>query len=143
MTFTKLVWSTRAAIEYEKLVSYLLEEWGEKITLRASGDINRNVDRILHNPEQFPFLTEGKNIKKCVVLPYIIILFRIKMPSPFCRFLTQGKIPGKGKYNNPTLPSTSFSPVTSFHNPSFSTLRLPYLQSCWLVSPEFWHHLSI
>jgi len=30
MTFTKLVWSTRAAIEYEKLVSYLSEEWGEK-----------------------------------------------------------------------------------------------------------------
>lgn len=76
MTFTKLVWSTRAAIEYEKLVSYLSEEWGEKITLRASGDINRNVDRIFNNPEQFPFLIDGKSIKKCVVLPYMIILFR-------------------------------------------------------------------
>lgn len=60
MTFIKLIWSTRAIIEYEKLLEYLLSEWGEKIMQRAFGDIGRNVNRILNNREQFPKAVEGK-----------------------------------------------------------------------------------
>ena len=54
MTFVKLIWSNRSLSEYERLLEYLLEEWGEKITLRTAADIDRNVNRIINTPEQFP-----------------------------------------------------------------------------------------
>ena len=71
-----LIWSDRAADEYEKLQSYLYQEWGEIITQRVINDITQNITRIQNSPEQFPFFYKTKKIRRCVVSPQTSIFFR-------------------------------------------------------------------
>jgi plasmid stabilization system protein ParE len=72
-----LFWSDRASKEYDKLLDYLLEEWGEEITLRVSLEINQTIDRIKNSPEHFPVFLKTKKIRRCVASPQTSIFFRV------------------------------------------------------------------
>jgi plasmid stabilization system protein ParE len=72
-----LVWSDRALKEYDKLLDYLLEEWGPDITIRVSREIDKTVLHIQNYPEHYPILLRNKNIRRCVASPQTSIYFRV------------------------------------------------------------------
>ena len=72
-----LIWTDRALAEYEKLLDYLIEEWGGEITKRVGFEIEEKVSYIQNNPEQYPFFIKIKNIRRCVASPQTSIYFKI------------------------------------------------------------------
>ena len=73
-----LLWTDRALTEYDNLLDYLLEKWGEAITLRVIGEINQKISQIKKFPEHFPVFLKGKQIRRCVASPQTSIFFHIK-----------------------------------------------------------------
>jgi plasmid stabilization system protein ParE len=73
-----LKWTDRAIEEYDKLVEYLYEEWGEEIAKRVIIEINQTVSRIQNSPEQFPVFLKSRKVHRCVASPQTSIFFKIK-----------------------------------------------------------------
>ena len=73
-----LIWSERALKEYDMLLDYLWEEWGEDITLRVRDEIDKTVLRIQNSPEQFPVVLKSKKIHRCVASPQTSIFFKAR-----------------------------------------------------------------
>ena len=71
-----VLWSERASGEYEKLLEYLLEEWGDMITRRVRQEINQTILHISKSPEHFPVYLKSKKIRPCVASPQTSIFFR-------------------------------------------------------------------
>jgi plasmid stabilization system protein ParE len=72
-----LRWTERAADDYEKLVDYLLEEWGLKIAIKVTREINQTITHIKNSPEHFPILLKKKKIRRCVASPQTSIYFKV------------------------------------------------------------------
>lgn len=79
MATIKLAWSDRALLEYEELLDYLMEQWGEKITKKVAFEVSHQIIRIQTTPHQFPLL--GKNLRRCVVSPQTSIFFKLTKNS--------------------------------------------------------------
>lgn len=77
MAETQLLWSDRALNDYENLVAYLWNEWGEQITLRVINELEAAIIRIQYQPEHFPIVLKNKSIRRCVFSPQTSIFFRI------------------------------------------------------------------
>jgi plasmid stabilization system protein ParE len=71
-------WTNRALYEYDKLVSYLFNEWGENIAGRVINEINQTIVRIAKSPEQFPVFIKKKELRRCVASPQASIFFYVK-----------------------------------------------------------------
>ena len=71
-----LFWSERALKEYKNLMNYLLEEWGEKIRDRVISELDKSLTRIQHSPEQFPFFSKRKGVRRCVASPQTSTYFK-------------------------------------------------------------------
>jgi plasmid stabilization system protein ParE len=74
---SNLFWTERALEEYDRLVDYLLEEWGQEITIRVSLEIDQTIDRIKNSPEHFPIFLKSKKIRRCVASPQTSIFFKM------------------------------------------------------------------
>jgi plasmid stabilization system protein ParE len=73
-----LKWTDRALEDYDKLLEYLYDEWGEEITLRVIDEINQTIARIQTSPEQFPIFLKRRNVRRCVASPQTSIFFKVK-----------------------------------------------------------------
>lgn len=74
MAYT-LRWTERAANDYEKLISYLIEKWGIEITLDVVHDFERTFSQLEKFPEHYPVFLKKKNIRRCVASPQTSIYF--------------------------------------------------------------------
>ncbi len=77
MAVKSLRWSASASGENGKLTYYLLSEWGEKVALRVSDQIDKTAERIQQTPDQFPLLSEHKNVRRAVISPQTSIFFKV------------------------------------------------------------------
>ena len=77
MVPSELRWTLRAIEEYEKLLEYLIEEWGELIANRIRTEINHQFIRIHRDPTQFPVFRKSKNTRRCVASPQTSIYFKV------------------------------------------------------------------
>jgi plasmid stabilization system protein ParE len=73
-----LFWTARALQEYNDLISYLYENWGDAVTQRIVEDINKNLDHIQHRPKQYPVFLKKRGVRRCVASPQTSIFFIIK-----------------------------------------------------------------
>ncbi|HEY4324611.1 MAG TPA: type II toxin-antitoxin system RelE/ParE family toxin [Mucilaginibacter sp.] len=72
-----LRWTERASDEYERLMDYLLSEWGEQISLRVRKEIDQTITRIQNSPEHFPIFRKIKKIRRCVASPQTSVYFKL------------------------------------------------------------------
>jgi plasmid stabilization system protein ParE len=77
MADKSLRWSERAREENNNLLDYLLNEWGEEITLRIAEQIEKTAIRIQQSPDQFPIFSKRKHVRRCVLSPQTSIFFRV------------------------------------------------------------------
>jgi plasmid stabilization system protein ParE len=73
-----LQWTDRAIEEYDKLVDYLYEEWGEEITQRVITEIDQTLLRIKKSPKLFPIFIKSRKVRRCVASLQTSIFFKIK-----------------------------------------------------------------
>jgi plasmid stabilization system protein ParE len=78
MDDVKIIWSERALAEYEDLVDYLWEEWGEQITMRVLNSLDAAITKIKNHPEHYPVVIKIKLIRRHVFSPQTSIFYRVK-----------------------------------------------------------------
>ncbi|TKB97704.1 type II toxin-antitoxin system RelE/ParE family toxin [Pedobacter cryophilus] len=77
MKVKSIIWTQRALSEYDLLVEYLFDEWGEKITIEISQSIDKYLIRIENSPKQFPIINREKIIRKCVISKQTSLFFMV------------------------------------------------------------------
>jgi plasmid stabilization system protein ParE len=73
-----LRWTDRALEEYDRLVGYLYEEWGEEITQRVITELDQILFKIQNSPELFPVFLKSRKVRRCVASAQTSIFFKIK-----------------------------------------------------------------
>ncbi len=71
-----IVWSPRATADFERIVEYLLLEWGEIIAFDFAEDVDRVLNIVLLLPEVYPKLN-ARQIRKAVVVKQVSVFYRI------------------------------------------------------------------
>jgi plasmid stabilization system protein ParE len=72
-----VIWSERADLEYNKLIDYLLTNWGLTITEEIIEKVTIAINRIAASPNQFPVSVKSKQIHKCVVTKQTSLFFKV------------------------------------------------------------------
>jgi len=77
MVKRSIIWSERSLNEYQDLIDYLLEEWGEEITVRVIQELDQSIMRIQNSHEQFQIILKRKRVRRCVMSPQTSIFFKV------------------------------------------------------------------
>lgn len=59
-------YSTRAYIEYEEILDYVVEKFGSKVAAKADVHFEEVIDQISINPNLYPYSDKIKNLRRCV-----------------------------------------------------------------------------
>ena len=62
-------YSTRSFLEYEKILDYVLEDFGAEVAAQVDAYFEEVIDRIAINPRLFPYSDKKKNLRRCVISP--------------------------------------------------------------------------
>jgi hypothetical protein len=69
-------YSTRSFIEYEEILDYVSDKFGETVAAKVDMYFEEIIDQIAINPNLFPYLDKKKNIKRCVISPQTTLYYR-------------------------------------------------------------------
>lgn len=77
MEFRKeIIWSPSAKEDLENLTDYLKLHWGLKVLSGFLIQLNRIMNQLSANPEQFPLINSDFKVRKCVVTRQNTIYYR-------------------------------------------------------------------
>ncbi len=71
-------WSPRARNEFLSIVSYLHDEWGEKVTRNYIQRIEEVLEAISTRPKMYPATGKRNNVRRCVVGKQTSLYYRIQ-----------------------------------------------------------------
>ncbi len=66
----------RAIDELDSIVQYIMCEFGFLKAETVKNDYKQIIDQITHNPNQFPYFSKRKKIRKCVISPQTSLYYR-------------------------------------------------------------------
>lgn len=72
----KVKWSSRADGDFADILNYLNKFWNASIASEFISKVNKCINLIQQNSEQFPFLSKELKIRKCVVTKHNSIFYR-------------------------------------------------------------------
>ncbi len=72
-----ILWTERALKEYDVLLTYVFENWGQNIMFKVSNEIHHKVSHINQYPEHYPIAIKTKNVRRCVAAPQTSIYYKI------------------------------------------------------------------
>lgn len=74
---SRIVISDRAQREYDYLLDYLFEEWGEVVAVKIGEGLFKTMSNIQAYPEHYPIFFKTKKIRRCVASPQTSIFFKV------------------------------------------------------------------
>jgi plasmid stabilization system protein ParE len=74
----KIVWSKRATIKFDQIISYLIDEWGEKSAKQFIGRIFDFLEILSEFPEIGSVENKEKNIRGFTIVKQVNLYYRIK-----------------------------------------------------------------
>jgi plasmid stabilization system protein ParE len=74
----KIVWSKRATIKFDQIISYLIDEWGEKSAKQFIGKIFDFLEILSEFPEIGSVENKDKNIRGFTIVKQVNLYYRIK-----------------------------------------------------------------
>ncbi len=74
----ELVWSKRADKKFDKIIDYLLKEWGEKTTSAFIKKVYDFLDLLVEFPEMGSFADKRLNVRGFTIVKQINIYYQIK-----------------------------------------------------------------
>jgi plasmid stabilization system protein ParE len=69
-------YSTRAYIEYEEILDYILSEFGHEVAAKVDMYFEDVIDKIAINPLLYPYSDKKKNLRRCVISPQTTLYYR-------------------------------------------------------------------
>lgn len=73
-----VLWSTNAIDSFNQNVTYLQEEWSQKVVEEFLDKVDEAVASISTYPLAFPIYGKHKNIRRCLIVKQITLFYRIK-----------------------------------------------------------------
>ena len=74
----EIVWSKRASIKFDQIISYLIEEWGEKSAKQFIGNLFTFLEVLSEFPEIGSVENREMNIRGFTVVKQVNLFYRIK-----------------------------------------------------------------
>lgn len=81
-----IVWSPRADADFDKIIDYLLLEWGETVALDFADEVNKVLLVVSLMPELYPTVNKRK-VRKAVVVKQITLYYRFDEEMEVIRIL--------------------------------------------------------
>jgi plasmid stabilization system protein ParE len=69
-------YSTRAYIEYEEILDYVLKKFGHEVAAKVDTYFEDVIDNIAINPFLYPYSDKKKNLRRCVISPQTTLYYR-------------------------------------------------------------------
>ncbi len=69
-------YSNRAYSEYEKILDYVVENFGLEVAAKVDKLFEETIDQISLNPYLYPFSDTRKNLRRCVISPQTTLYYR-------------------------------------------------------------------
>ena len=74
----KIVWSRKASIKFDQIITYLLNEWDEKTAKEFIGKVFDFLDILTDFPEIGSLENKEKNIRGFTITRQVNLFYRIK-----------------------------------------------------------------
>ena len=74
----EIVWSKRASLKFDQIITYLIEEWGEKSAKQFIGKVFNFLEILSEFPEIGSVENKEKNIRGFTVVKQVNLYYRIK-----------------------------------------------------------------
>ena len=74
----KIVWSKRASLKFDQIISYLIDEWGEKSAKQFIGKVFDFLEILSEFPEIGSVENKEKNIRGFTIVKQVNLYYRIK-----------------------------------------------------------------
>lgn len=72
-----IVISEKAEKNLDKIISYLENEWSERVKQNFIRKLSVMINQIAHSPFMFPASEIKKNVRKCVVTKHTIVYYKV------------------------------------------------------------------
>jgi plasmid stabilization system protein ParE len=73
-----IVWSKRASLKFDQIVSYLIETWGEKSAKQFIGKVFAFIEILSEFPEIGSVENKEKNIRGFTIVKQVNLYYRIQ-----------------------------------------------------------------
>jgi plasmid stabilization system protein ParE len=73
----KISYSLRASDEFEDILQYLTDRFGNKSAEEVKAHFVKTIEQIANNPSQFPYFSKRKKIRKCVISSQTTLYYRL------------------------------------------------------------------
>jgi len=74
----KIVWSKRAILKFDQIVTYIFNEWGENASKEFIGKVFEFLDTLSDFPEIGSLENKEKNIRGFTIVKQVNLYYRIK-----------------------------------------------------------------
>jgi plasmid stabilization system protein ParE len=74
----KIVWSKRADLKFDQIISYLIDKWGEKSAKQFIGRVFDFLEILSEFPEIGSVENNEKNIRAFTIVKQVNLYYRIK-----------------------------------------------------------------
>ena len=77
----QIVWSKRSVEKFDKIIAYLIKEWGEKVTVSFVKKVYDFIDLIAEYPEIGTLENREKNIRGFIIVKQICIFYKVSQET--------------------------------------------------------------
>ena len=74
----KIVWSKRASLKFDQIITYLIDEWSEKSAKQFIGKVFSFLEILSEFPEIGSVENKEKNIRGFTIVKQVNLYYRIK-----------------------------------------------------------------
>lgn len=75
----RIQWSTKAELDLQNIIAYLLEEWTEKEVGSFVKRLDKRLELIAINPRLFPKNNKRKNVRRSVLTKHTVIYYTFSL----------------------------------------------------------------
>ncbi len=73
----RIVISERAEKNLDKIITYLQDEWSEKVKQKFISKLFKTINQIADTPSMYPESKIKKNVRKCVITKHTTLFYRV------------------------------------------------------------------
>ncbi len=72
----EVLWTEIAETDLDSVLLYLRVNWSQQVLNKFKSKLITQLERIIKNPNQFPFLNRKRGYRKCVVTKHNTIIYK-------------------------------------------------------------------
>ncbi len=92
----KVIWSPQAKKSLDKLIEFLEIKWSEKVITNLLKEVDSTVRAISKKPLMYPYLSEKKEVHKCVIKKKTLLLYKVSATQiELLKFIDSRQNPSK------------------------------------------------